>query len=68
MTHGHQHGTTAAPAPPAARRIALHRDAGGVWAVTSEELLGAEGRLTILHEGEPYQLRLTRQNKLILTK
>ena len=68
MTQGHQHGTTPASASPAGRSIALRRDGGGTWTVTSEELLGAEGRLTILHEGEPYQLRLTRQNKLILTK
>lgn len=68
MTQGHPHGTTATAASPAARQITLRRDGGGAWAVTSEELLGAEGRLTILHEGEPYQLRLTRQNKLILTK
>jgi hemin uptake protein HemP len=46
----------------------LRRDGGGAWAVTREELLGPEERLTILHEGEPYQLRLTRQHELILTK
>ncbi|WP_085441088.1 hemin uptake protein HemP [Magnetofaba australis] len=37
-------------------------------AVTSRELLGAEGRLTILHEGSAYHLRITSNKRLILTK
>jgi hemin uptake protein HemP len=36
--------------------------------VSSRELLGSEGRLDILHNGEVYRLRVTRQKKLILTK
>jgi hemin uptake protein HemP len=50
------------------RRLTLHRDVSGSWATTSEALLASEGRLTIHHGGESYQLRLTRQNRLILTK
>ena len=46
----------------------LRRDDRGAWWVASSQLLGAEGRLAIVHEGESYQLRVTRQNKLILTK
>lgn len=36
--------------------------------ISSKELLGATGQLLIEHLGEQYCLRLTRQNKLILTK
>lgn len=36
--------------------------------VSSQALLGAENRLWISHGKEEYQLRLTRQGKLILTK
>lgn len=35
---------------------------------TSTELLGGSNALVIMHEGTRYVLRLTRQNKLILTK
>lgn len=33
-----------------------------------EELIPDGGELRILHAGEVYRLRITRQNKLILTK
>ncbi len=59
---------TVRPAVQGERRLTLHRDVTGAWSIGSEALLGGEGRLTILHGGESYQLRLTRQNKLILTK
>lgn len=36
--------------------------------VTSDTLLGKPGRLLILHNGERYTLRITANNKLILTK
>jgi len=36
--------------------------------VTSDALLGSPGRLLILHNGERYTLRITANNKLILTK
>jgi hemin uptake protein HemP len=39
-----------------------------VRTVISRELLGARGLLRIEHEGETYLLRITRNNRLILTK
>lgn len=36
--------------------------------VSSKELLGEASELWIQHEGEVYRLRLTRNNRLILTK
>lgn len=36
--------------------------------LTSKELLGERRELVILHEGELYRLRVTKNNKLILTK
>lgn len=53
---------------PVERPVALRRDDRGAWWISSRELLGPEGRVAIVHEGESYQLRVTRQNKLILTK
>jgi hemin uptake protein HemP len=40
----------------------------GVARIRSESLLGDRGRLVIVHGGDEYQLRQTRQGKLILTK
>jgi len=57
-----------APATASERHLTLRRDGRGGWTTSSDALLGAEGRLSILHAGESYQLRVTRQNKLILTK
>lgn len=37
-------------------------------ALDSAHLLGAKGEVEIIHEGETYRLRRTRQGKLILTK
>ena len=34
----------------------------------STTLLGAKGEVEIVHQGETYRLRRTRQGKLILTK
>jgi hemin uptake protein HemP len=36
--------------------------------VTSLELFGGDSRVRILHAGVEYQLQITRQGKLILTK
>ena len=36
--------------------------------VDSKDLLGAEGRVVIVHEGQQYFLRQTQAGKLILTK
>jgi hemin uptake protein HemP len=35
---------------------------------SAQELLGERGILRIEHEGEMYTLRITRNNRLILTK
>ena len=50
--------------PPEPQRA----EAGAVRTVDARELLGARGLLHIAHEGETYTLRLTRNNRLILTK
>lgn len=42
--------------------------AGTAPSVSSEALLGSRGEIKILHNGEQYSLRRTRQGKLILTK
>lgn len=36
--------------------------------ISSEQLLGTRGQLSIVHRGETYSLRVTRNGKLILTK
>lgn len=36
--------------------------------LTSENLLGGKSEVVIRHQNESYVLRLTKQNKLILTK
>lgn len=36
--------------------------------IDSHQLLGTDGKVTIQHRGEIYQLRQTRAGKLILTK
>lgn len=47
-------------------------EAGGgsvsVRTVTARDLLGNRGIVRIEHEGETYTLRVTRNNRLILTK
>jgi hemin uptake protein HemP len=59
-------GSRASPGPTAAR---LDRClGGGPPAVTSEALLRGGRELVIRHGGEEYRLRLTGNNKLILTK
>ncbi|MCG8029330.1 MAG: hemin uptake protein HemP [Candidatus Thiodiazotropha taylori] len=36
--------------------------------LSSESLMSGQNRLVILHNGDEYTLRITRQGKLILTK
>lgn len=36
--------------------------------ITSEKLFGSQQEITILHAGEEYRLRITINNKLIMTK
>jgi len=40
----------------------------GVAILTTEVLFGGKDEIILLHNGAPYRLRITRQNKLILTK
>lgn len=47
----------AAPMPPQPRPI-----------YTTAQLFDGANEITIMHRGEVYQLRITRQEKLILTK
>lgn len=41
---------------------------GGARVVSTAELFGGESEIVLLHNGTPYRLRITRQDKLILTK
>jgi len=50
--------------PPPAPAPALPQ----VPVVSSDQLLGSNGELRILHQGAQYVLRMTRLGKLILTK
>ncbi|MDO9308317.1 MAG: hemin uptake protein HemP [Deltaproteobacteria bacterium] len=36
--------------------------------ITSTELFGGSHEIVIMHDGLPYRLRITKNNKLILTK
>lgn len=41
---------------------------GGLRVVSTAELFGSDSEIVLLHNGTPYRLRITRQEKLILTK
>ena len=60
-------GNEARP-PPAAAERAPARGARPARRVRASELLGPGGRVLIEHAGETYELRVTRNDKLILTK
>jgi hemin uptake protein HemP len=53
-------------AVPGSDRLARREDSRKVW--NSEDLLGSESEAVILHRGQEYRLRCTRQGKLILFK
>ncbi len=40
----------------------------GTPTLTTEELFAGKGEIVLIHNGSAYRLRITRQNKLILTK
>jgi hemin uptake protein HemP len=40
----------------------------GLRVVSTAELFGPDSEIVLLHNGTPYRLRITRQDKLILTK
>jgi len=58
-------GNRSAPALP---RTPIPPDARGVPLVETERLFGASQEIRIQHRGEEYRLRITRNQKLILTK
>jgi hemin uptake protein HemP len=58
--------TTATAVRPAAERRAA--DTTSAPAVRSDTLLQGRSHVSIVHNGETYQLRATRLGKLILTK
>lgn len=41
---------------------------GGISVLQSSELFQGRSEIVIQHEGQEYRLRITRQNKMILTK
>lgn len=51
-----------------ARRTGPTRQAEAQQQIDSVQLLSGQKELIILHAGEQYRLRCTRQGKLILTK
>jgi len=59
--------TSRAAAPPG-RRDRNDRPHAAVPEIDSRALLQARNELVIRHAGETYRLRLTRNDKLILTK
>lgn len=40
----------------------------GTTTLTTEELFAGKDEIVLIHNGSAYRLRITRQNKLILTK
>jgi hemin uptake protein HemP len=59
----HRNGETAGDVPPPGRRISLINNRAD-----SRDLFVNTREITIAHGDEVYRLRLTAQNKLILTK
>lgn len=53
-----------APPPPPGARVPTSAPAR----IEAAQLFGGQRELVILHRGEEYRLRITRQDKLILTK
>jgi hemin uptake protein HemP len=49
-------------------RTRTHTPTGPAQRIRSEDLFGARREVHIEHRGEIYRLRLTRQDRLILTK
>lgn len=60
--------TTATAVRPAAERLQTAADTSAAPAVRSDALLQGRSHVSIVHNGETYQLRATRLGKLILTK
>jgi hemin uptake protein HemP len=54
--------------PPQAAQPAAHAEPAPAKVVSSEQLLGPDGRVCIEHQGQRYTLQRTKVGKLILTK
>lgn len=54
--------------PAAVEPPSLEYEAGTTRTITSDQLFDGSGEVVILHNGAQYRLRITRQDKLILTK
>ena len=61
-------GTAAMPATNSNPSVAAASERGQPRVWNSEDLLGAEAEALILHRGQTYRLRCTKQGKLILYK
>ena len=55
-------------APPEASPVTPQDSSASRSVIESSELVGRDGTVQILHSGETYTLRVTRNNRLILTK
>lgn len=55
-------------APPESRPVTPQDSSAQRSVIESSELVGRDGTVQILHSGETYTLRVTRNNRLILTK
>lgn len=53
---------------PASSTAEITREPRQPRLIPSDELFAGETEIVILHHGSPYRLRITRQDKLILTK
>lgn len=62
------HITVVGPAARPAGTLSLPRETPEVRSVSSDALLQGARELVIRHQGGEYHLRLTRNDKLILTK
>jgi hemin uptake protein HemP len=60
--------TTARPAPPSSVSESGDRPERSERSLRSDTLLQGHSHISIMHNGETYQLRATRLGKLILTK
>jgi len=57
------------PAPPKTRPVTQQGSGDDRRSIIdSSELVGRDGTIQIMHSGEMYTLRVTRNNRLILTK
>ena len=68
--HNTASGSLTSPAPAPASHAGLEQTARGPRTprIDSRRLMAGENELVIEHAGQEYRLRLTRNDKLILTK